>query len=497
MERDEYEDEIKYRDEEGNIHFKQNNLTNPRYHSDWCSMLYSRLKLAYNLLREDGVIFISIDDNEVDNLKKLCNEIFGEANFEGHIHWRRRHNQPNDKTKMIGLVAEHIICYAKCSPILKKNGVGTIDLTGDFSNPDNDPLGEWASKPWKVGSDQSGSRYTIMTPTGRMLDEEWMGEEKTYQELLSHGRIFFPKGGDGMPRKKYYRFEREEEGQCATNWWPHDLFGHNQGANDCLTGLFGRKNVFSNPKPVELIRGLLQIANVKRNDYVLDYFSGSATCAHAVIQLNAEDDQDRKFIMVQYPEDLDESLKKSDNAKKTIQNAIELCDEIGSKHLLTEIGKERIRRAGEKIKKDNRGKENINNLDIGFRVLKVDSSNMKDVYYEANEYSQSIIAELESNIKEDRSDLDLLYGVLIDWGLPLSLNHKIEEIDGATVHTVDECLLVACFEERITENVVREIAKHQSLRVVFRDSSFANSPDKINVEEIFKLLAPNTTVKVI
>ena len=214
---------------------------------------------------------------------------------------------------------------------------------------------------------------------------------------------------------------------------------------------------------------------------MLDFFSGSATTAEALMQLNAEDGGDRKFIMIQLPE---ECVEDSEAAK------------VGYKNIC-EIGKERIRRASEKIKIENKEKENIENLDIGFRVLKVDSTNMKDVYYAANESSQSLLVGLESNIKEDRTDLDLLYGVLLDWGLPLSLNHKIEEIDGVSVHTVNEGSLVACFAERISESVVREIAKRQPLRVVFRDSSFANSPDKINVEEIFKLHAPKTTVKVI
>ena len=294
-------------DKEGNRMFK-NTDSNGRFHSDWCSMIYSRLMLARNLLSEDGVIFISIDDNELEDLKTICNEIFGEQNFEGHIHWRRRHNQPNDKTKMIGIVAEHILVYAKNSVYLKSVGVGKLDLTGSFTNPDNDPKGPWASKPWKVGSDQNGSKYTIITPTGKVLDGEWMGDVQTYKKFLQEGRIYFPKGGDGMPRKKYYQFEREEEGQCATNWWPHEQFGNNQEANKQMTELFGAKNIFSNPKPVEFVRAMIKIANATDNDICLDFFSGSATTAHAVMQLNAEDGGHRKFIMVQLPEETDENL---------------------------------------------------------------------------------------------------------------------------------------------------------------------------------------------
>lgn len=208
-------------------------------HSAWLMFMYPRLLLARDLLKDDGVIFISIDDNEQSNLKLICDDIYGEENFEGHIHWRRRSNQPNDKTKLIGLVAEHILVYSRNSLKLKESGVGKIALTGNFSNPDNDPKGPWASKPWKSGSDQSGTRYTITTPTGVILNEEWMGDETTYKELLEDNRILFPRGGDGMPRKKYYKFEREAEGQCASNWWSHEVYGNNQEASRELENLFG------------------------------------------------------------------------------------------------------------------------------------------------------------------------------------------------------------------------------------------------------------------
>jgi adenine-specific DNA-methyltransferase len=367
-------------DGQGGRRMERNIDRDGTFHTNWLYMMYPRLRVAKDLLYDDGVIFISIDDNELKKIKKICNEIFGESNFKGHIHWRRRHNQPNDKTKMIGLVAEHIITYAKNSVALREKGVGKIDLTGSFSNPDNDPRGDWASKPWKVGSGQSGSRYVIISPKGASLDEVWMGEEATYQELLADNRIFYPRGGGGMPRKKYFKFEREEEGQCATNWWEHAMFGHNQGANDCMADLFGVKNIFSNPKPVELLRGLLKIANVRNDDIVLDFFSGSATTAHAVMQLNMEDIANaaspgrRRFIMVQLPEACDEG---SEAAKAGYKN---IC----------EIGKERIRRAGQKIVGENpqertnpSAKQLVNPgansgamPDIGFRVLKLESGNM-------------------------------------------------------------------------------------------------------------------------
>jgi len=210
-----------------------------RFHTDWLNMMYPRLKLARSLLRLDGLLFVSIDDGEVAHLRALLDEIFGEENFEGHIHWRRRHNQPNDPTKMLALVAEHILAYARDKVAFKAAGVGKIALTGGFSNPDKDPRGDWASKPWKVGSDQSGSRYTITTPSGRVYEEEWMGERTTYEVLLADNRIIFPDNGNGAPRKKYFKFEREQEGQSATNWWPHEKFGNNQGANKTMEVLFG------------------------------------------------------------------------------------------------------------------------------------------------------------------------------------------------------------------------------------------------------------------
>ena len=495
--------------------FLKNTDSNGRFHSDWCSMIYSRLMIARSLLTEDGVIFISIDDNEVENLKKILNEICGENNFEGHIHWRRRHNQPNDKTKMIGLVAEHILAYAKNSTYLKAVGVGKLDLTANFTNPDNDPKGPWASKPWKVGSDQSGSSYTIVTPSGKFLEGEWMGEENTYKEFLKEGRIYFPKGGDGMPRKKYYKFERQEEGQCATNWWPHELFGHNQGANDLATSLFGVKNIFSNPKPIELLRGLLKIGNVKQNDIILDFFSGSATTAHAVMQLNAEDGGNRRFIMVQLPE---ETAEDSEAYKAGYKN---IC----------EIGKERIRRAGAKIKdeleskkqKENGGKESVSegnvfensnnndssnnnsadakgsanntnastSLDTGFRVFRIDSGNMKEDLEQApSEVDQLKLDLWIDNVKDDRTELDLLFGCMLNWGVQLSLPMSMETVDGCNIYTVNEGDLVACLtkDKPVTENIVRAIAEKSPLRVLFRDGSFASDAAKINIFEQFKQL---------
>lgn len=278
--------------------------TTGRKHSNWLTMMLPRLSLARNLLRLDGVLAISIDDNEVANLRLLLDEVFGPENFEGHIHWRRRHNQPNDPTKMIALVAEHILVYARDSQIFKQKGVGKIPITGDFSNPDGDPRGPWGSKPWKVGSGQSGSSYSIMTPSGKELSGQWMGERETFDRLSVEGRIYFPNGGKGSPRKKYYQAERALEGQSATNWWPHDKFGHNQEASAEVEALFESKNVFSNPKSTTLLMSLMQIANVGPEDLVGDFFAGSGSTAHAVLKLNAQDGGSRRSVSVTLREEI-------------------------------------------------------------------------------------------------------------------------------------------------------------------------------------------------
>lgn len=484
MSADEYAEASGAVDELGNKYIK-NMDSNGRFHSDWCSMMYSRLMVARSLLSDDGVIFISIDDNEVENLKKICNEIFGEFNFQGHIHWRRRHNQPNDKTKMIGLVAEHILAYSKDKEYLKTVGVGKVEVTANFSNPDNDPRGPWASKPWKVGSDQSGSRYIIKAPSGAIFDEEWMGEEETFKKLLSDNRIVFTKDGSGLPRKKYFKSERQEEGQCATNWWSHELFGHNQGANDCLTELFGVKNIFSNPKPIELMKGLLQIGNVKNEDVVLDFFSGSASLAHAVIKMNSDDQVNIKYIMVQLAENLDESLKTADaKTKKKIEQAIKFLDNLNKPHTIPEIAKERIRRAGKKIKEES--PLTTADLDTGFRVFRLDEGNYEDVKRSPKEFKQDQLDLFLNNIKADRNDLDLLFGCMLDWGVQLSLPMTQEVVDGKTIYTVNDGDLVACFAENVSEDVVKAMAEKMPLRVIFRDSCFAQDADKINIYETFK-----------
>lgn len=453
-----------------------NKDTNGRFHSDWLTMLYPRLKLARNLLSDSGVIFISIGDHEVSNLRNICDEIFGRENFEGHIHWRRRHNQPNDPTKMIGLVAEHILSYAKNKPAFKADGVGKVGLTGSFSNPDDDPRGAWATKPWKVGSDQNGSKYSIELPSGEIQEGEWMGDENTFKNLLQDNRIIFPDGGKGSPRKKYYEYERAQEGQCATNWWTHDQFGHNQEGNAILTDLMdGIKNTFSNPKPPRLIKSLMSIANCKDNDIVLDFFLGSGTTFHSCLQY----EKTVHFIGVQLPEKLSEKVKEH-------RPAIEFCDLNARKKILSEVTKERMRRAIASEGKDG----------IGFRVLKIDTSNMADVYYRPDEVKQADLLETVSNIKEGRDNPeDLLFQVLLDWGVDLTLPIERKSIQGKDVYFVDQNALAACFDTGVTEELVKEIAKTEPLRVVFKDNGFVSDAVKINVDQVFRQLSPSTEVK--
>ncbi len=268
--------------------FAKTNYDNTISRDNLLSMLYPRLVLAKQLLAPEGIIFCSIDDRNHAYVKCLFDDVFQENNFEGQIHWRRRHNQPNDKTKLIGIVAEHILAYSKDKKYHKEFGVGKVNITGKFTNPDNDPRGPWASKPWKTGENQGGSIYTITSPTGKIFNEEWMGDENTYKQLLDDKRIYFPNKGNGAPRKKYYKNEREEEGQCASNWWPNDLFGCNQDATDELKSIFGGETPFDNPKPTKLIKALIDLGTIKNEAIILDFFAGSGTTAHAVNELNQE-----------------------------------------------------------------------------------------------------------------------------------------------------------------------------------------------------------------
>lgn len=474
--REEYDEQAGVYDEEGDRLYR-NTESNGRFHSDWCSMMYPRLVLARNLLRDDGVIFISIDDGEVHNLRKICDEVFGESNFVAELIWKSKSGGAND-SKYFAVDHEYVVCYAKS--IDNISILPDIEATVTTSYNQRDEKGEYSLD----RLDKQSIRYS---PS---LDYEITGP---------NGEIYTPKHKDPAHPNATWRWGREtvkqrydelvfkdgnvytknykKVGAIARSLLLEDRFGRTRTGKTDTYALFER-DLFSNPKPYKLIR-YLNMITTQADDIVLDFFSGSATTAHAVMQLNAEDGGRRKFIMVQLPElcaDGSEAVK------------------AGYKNIC-EIGKERIRRAGDKIKAE-AGLTALN-LDIGFRVLKLADSNMNDVYYAAGDYTQDLLSMMESNIKPDRNDMDLLFGCLLDWGLPLSMPHTHEKIDGITVHTYNDGDLIACFEERISEKAIREIANRKPLRAVFRDSSFSSSPEKINVFEIFKLLAPNTSVKVI
>lgn len=508
MSSEEYADELGQTDETGNRLFK-NTDSNGRFHSDWCSMIYSRLTLARNLLSDDGVIFISIDDNEMDNLRKIGDEIFGESNFIAHI--IHKNNSMKNQSKYIGVSAEYILIYAKNLMYLnsneapwraRKKGVNDIvrkfndlkamnlsldeiheEIMEMYSRPKYSHLSRWNKVDDKgVFKDADLSRangpknYNIINPnTGEPCVIPNRGWGKSYEELLRLQREDLIWYGDKItpPGMKSYIDKGNES--VFDNFYFCDTSVDKRN----LEQLFGAE-VFEYPKPVELLKSLIELSTNKES-IIIDFFSGSASTAHAVMQMNSEDNGHRKYIMVQLPAETDE---KSEAYKAGYKN---IC----------EIGKERIRRVGRKIVEENKDKEEIENLDIGFRVLKLDESNMNDVYYAAGDYTQDLLTMLESNVKEDRSDLDLLFGCLLEWGLPLSMPYTSELIEGCTVHTYNDGDLIACFDDNIPDAVVKEIAKRQPLRAVFRDSSFNGSPAKINVGEIFKMLAPDTRIKVI
>ena len=492
--KDEYDEEAGVYSEDGNRLFR-NTESNGRFHSDWCSMIYSRLVLARNLLCDDGVIFISIDDNEEHNLRKICDEVFGESCFVCSAIWRSSDNSNNDAKQFSNDYNDTLI-YSK-QPLWQPQKQNDLSKRTHFKNPDNDPRGAWFDgNPLNSPNYRENLIYDLVSPIGKIIKPPkngWRWSRDTMQEKIASGEIRFTEDGTNIKRRTYLC---DMGGLPPSSLWTDlEQTGHNRQAKYELLKLMP-EDIFDTPKPVKLIKYIINLVQNCNDAIVLDFFSGSGTTAESVMQCNLEDGGHRKFIMVQLPEDLDESLKKASNDnKQALKNAIALCDKNGAPHLLSEIAKERIGRSGKKIKKE--AGLMAQDLDIGFRVLKLDSTNMKDVYYSADEYSQVLLSGLESNIKEDRTDLDLLFGCLLEWGLPLSLPHTSEEIDGVLVHTINDDDLIACFAQNISEAVVKEIAKRQPLRVVFRDSSFANSPEKINVEELFKLMAPNTSVKVI
>lgn len=479
MESEEWKVESGEWSEEGDRLFK-NTDTNGRFHSDWCSMIYSRLLLARNLLTDDGVIFISIDDNEQENLEKICDEVFGRTNMVGMILWKKKTNGNN--MGFLPPVHDYILCYAKSIEMISEMGYPVTNefISKTFSNPDDDARGPWTTS--DLSANHKGPYFAICNPkTGEIhyppQGRYWVFNEQEVKKRIADGRIIFGKSGTGRPIQKIFLSSRKLSKIRADSWWADN--GMNEDATKELSELFGVTKLFTHPKPSKLLYHLCKICT-DNNDCILDFFSGSATTAHAVMQLNAEDGGRRKFIMVQLPEKCDEA---SEAYKAGYKN---IC----------EIGKERIRRAGEKILKEQLANNNStlnspnSKLDIGFRVLKLDSTNMKDVYYAPGDYDQDFLAQMESNIKDDRTDLDLLFGCLIEWGLSLSLPYKSEQLGGCTVHTYNDGDLIACFDANVPESVVKEIAQRKPLRAVFRDSGFESSPEKINVFEIFKLYMP-------
>lgn len=496
----EYDEQAGLFDEDENRLFK-NTETNGRFHSDWCSMMYSRLMLAKNFLSDDGVIFISIDDNEQDNLKKICEEVFGEMNSLTPFIW---HLPRGINAGLIARAHEYILVYCK-----------SIENINSF-NKINDEI-EYSIERCNKKIDERHPESVIEFPKGM----PYVGKDKVIEGVIDGSekitivdKLVFKNGMLSEPAKisagwtmknmiidwingkevydtkgqKIIEFFFKENGRLYSKKIVDTTsiksvlkdIPDTQKARKEIEELFGSQDIFSYPKTIAIPKLFSKlVTNLKENDIIMDFFSGSATTAHAVMQLNAEDGGHRKFIMVQLSEVCDE---KSEAYKAGYKN---IC----------EIGKERIRRAGEKIKADN--PLTTQDLDIGFRVFKVDSSNLNDVYYSAGEYSQDMLVNLEDNIKPDRTDLDLLFGCLLDWGLPISLPYTSEQIENCTVHTYNEGDLVACFDENISEGVIKEIAKRKPLRAVFRDAGFGSSPEKINVTEIFKMLAPDTDVKVI
>ena len=470
MTQDEYETASEVYDEEGNKVFSENLSSNPRYHSKWCSMIYQRLLLARGFLTEDGAIFISIDDKEQENLKKICDEVFGASNYVSTIVWQHS-IQPKGYLGNFSIQHSYVLIYCKDALSFK---LGSLERTDEdnkaYSNPDNDPKGPWRSGDVRNALYRPNLIYDIISPSGKVIkpcENGWRWSKETVAEKIKSGEIIFSADETRIIRKIYLS---TLEGRAPeTIWFGKDVGTTREGISE-LKQLFGQAP-FDTPKPTRLIERCITLMNDPQM-LIMDFFSGSATTAEAIMKANSKDGGHRTSIQIQYPEECGISSPARKMGYSTI----------------SEIGKERIRRAGDKIKSES--PMTTQDLDIGFRVLKLDDTNMKDVYYAPDDYDQGMLAGLESNIKEDRTDLDLLFGCLIDWGLPLSLPYKSEQIDGCTVHTYNDGDLIACFDANIPENVVKEIAMRKPLRAVFRDSGFASSPEKINVFEIFKLYMP-------
>ena len=479
--RSEFEETSGLFDEEGNQTIdpmQRNTESNGRFHTDWLNMIYPRLKVARDLLSEDGVIFISIDDNEVENLKKNCSEIFGESNFVANVIWKHTQQSKNDEL-YFSRQYNHTLCYSKDKLRLKRFYFDRTDEDNkNYKNPDNDPKGLWRSGDVRSPNYRKTLCYNIIAPNGNMIpppENGWRWSKDSFNEKIATGEIIFKDDYSGIIRKIYLS---DQPGRTPENLWDDKRFGSTRQAASMIKDLFDGKQVFDTPKPIELIKNMLYLVS-KGCDIILDFFSGSATTAHAVMQLNAEDGGNRKFIMVQLPEKTDE---KSEAYKAGYKN---IC----------EIGKERIRRAGKKIKEENKDKEGIEKLDIGFRVLKLDTSNMEDVYYTPHEFTmQSLFNE---NVKADRTGEDLLFQVMLDLGIELSAKIETRQIAGKTVYFVDGNYLAACFDQNVNETTITETAKLHPVYFVMRDDSAANDNVIDNFEQLFEAYSKDTVRKIL
>ena len=465
-------------DEDGN-RLVRNLDSNGRFHTDWLNMIYPRLRLAKDLLAEDGVIFISIDDNELENLKKICEEVFGEVNFVANIVWKHTQQSKNDELHF-SRQYNHTLLYAKNKSCLHRFYFERTDEDNkNYSNPDNDPKGMWRSGDVRSPNYRKTLCYDIVAPNGNIIKAPangWRWSEESVKEKIATGEIKFKEDGSGIIRKIYLC---DQPGRTPENLWEGNRFGTTRQAAAMIKDLFDGVQVFDTPKPIELIRSMMIVALKDTDATVLDFFSGSATTAHAVMQLNAEDGGKRKFILVQLPEETDDKSEAFNAGYKNI------C----------EIGKERIRRAGKKIKADS--PLTTTGLDVGFRVLKCDTSNMKDVYYSPAEYEMDLFDFMTDNIKEDRTSEDLLFQVMLDLGVTLS--SKIEEtvIAGKKVFNVADGFLIACFDSNVTDETIKAIAQKQPYYFVMRDSSLANDSVATNFEQIFATYSPDTVRKVL
>ena len=467
-------------DEQGNRMFT-NAESNGRFHTDWLNMIYPRLKVARDLLTDDGVIFISIDDNEVENLRKVCDEVFGEQNFIATLVWERAFAPKND-AKFISSSHDYIIMFAKRIESFK---IGRLERTQEanarYSNPDNDPRGVWTSGDMLVKTYNKSCDYPITTPSGKVVNPVpgrcWRFSKESFQEKVKENRIWFGPDGNGVPRVKRFLSELKFEGMAPTSILFHKEVGHSQEGSKEVTALFGDKGVFDGPKPVRLLLRLLTLANLKDDSIVLDFFSGSASTAHAVMKMNAEKQKHCPFIMVQLPEHISE--KKKEQGYETV------C----------EIGKERIRRAGKKIKEES--PLTTQDLDTGFRVLKLDSTNMENIYYSPKDISQADLFTQVDNVKSDRTGEDLLFQVMLELGATLDSKIESTTVDGKTIYNVAEGYLVACFDMDVTDEVVTAIAKMQPAYAVLRDTSMKNDATATNFEQIFKTYSPDTVTRIL